>query len=73
MQDYQHLENQPSVKPSPTVHRESFGWGVFFLLVGLGLLAERLGWMPVNTGWFLPVVFIAWGAAKIYGAFTRKE
>lgn len=72
MQESQHLEPQPVVKP-PTVHRESFGWGVFLLLVGLGLLAERVGWMPVNTAWFLPVIFIAWGAAKIYGAFTRTE
>lgn len=73
MQESQLMEPQPVVKPTPTVHRESFGWGVFFLLVGLGLLAERFGWLPVKDGWFLPVIFIAWGASKIYGAFTRKE
>lgn len=72
MQDSIQLEKQPTLKPTPTVHRDSFGWGVFLLLVGLGFLAERVGWLP-TTGWFLPVVFIAWGAAKIYAAFTHKE
>jgi hypothetical protein len=72
MQDYQQLENQPVVKQPSGVRHENFGWGVFLLLVGLGLLAERMGWSPANAGWLLPVVLIAWGAAKIYGAFARQ-
>jgi hypothetical protein len=46
---------------------------VFLLLVGPGLLAERMGWLPANTERFLPIVLIARGAAKIYGAFSRGE
>jgi hypothetical protein len=50
---------------------KGIGCGVFLILVGLGLFAERLGFFPFNTIWFLPAAFIAWGIAEIYDA-TRK-
>lgn len=73
MQNFPQVEPQPNIKPAARVHRESFGWGVFLLLIGLGMLAERMGWMPANAGWLLPVIFIAWGAGKIYGAFANND
>jgi hypothetical protein len=52
---------------------EGLGWGIFLVLVGIGLLADAMGWLPANTEWFLPVVLIAWGAAKIYSAAQRRR
>ena len=48
--------------------RKGIGCGVFFILVGIGLFAERMDWIPFNTAWLLPVVFIAWGISLIFNA-----
>ena len=48
--------------------RKGVGCGVFLILVGIGLLAERLGLFPFTTVWFLPAAFIAWGIAEIVDA-----
>jgi len=48
------------------------GCGVFLILVGIGLFAERMGWFPFSTVWFLPAVFIAWGIGEIYKAITNR-
>jgi hypothetical protein len=49
------------------------GCGVFLILVGVGLFAERMGWMPFNTIWFLPAVFVAWGVAELYEALRKEK
>ena len=43
--------------------RKGIGCGVFLILVGVGLLAERLDWFPFSSRWFLPAAYIAWGIA----------
>ena len=48
------------------------GCGVFLILVGVGLFAERMGWFPFTMVWFLPAAFVAWGIAEIYQA-TRDR
>ena len=52
--------------------KKGIGCGVFLVLVGIGLFAERMAWFPFNTVWFLPAAFIAWGIAEIYKAVTNK-
>ncbi|MDE2385793.1 MAG: hypothetical protein KGO53_14355 [Alphaproteobacteria bacterium] len=62
--------------PDPTTHlpgsghhpdRRGIGFGLFLLLAGLVLLAERIGWLPIGTDWLLPAILIAWGASEVYG------
>ena len=52
--------------------RKGIGCGVFLIIVGVGLFAERMGWFPFSMVWFLPAVFIAWGIGEIYEAITDK-
>ncbi len=52
--------------------REGIGCGVFLILVGVGLFAERMGWFPFSTVWFLPAAFVAWGVAEIVEALRGK-
>ena len=51
---------------------DGIGCGVFLILVGVGLFAERMGWFPFSTVWFLPAAFVAWGIAEIYEALRGK-
>ncbi len=51
---------------------KGIGCGVFLILVGIGLFAERMGWFPFNTVWFLPAAFVAWGMAEIFDAFRNR-
>ena len=51
---------------------KGIGCGVFLILVGVGLFAEKMGWLPFGTAWFLPAVFIAWGIGEIYKAVRNR-
>lgn len=73
MQNIENRENQQTDRQPLASKSEGFGWGLFLLLTGIALLAERVGWFPSDIKWFLPIVLIAWGAAKIYGAFANRE
>lgn len=52
--------------------RKGIGCGVFLILVGVGLFAERMGWFPFSMIWFLPAAFIAWGIAEIVDALRSQ-
>lgn len=52
--------------------RKGVGCGVFLILVGIGLFAERMGWFPFNMVWFLPAAFVAWGIAVLFDVFRGK-
>lgn len=52
--------------------RKGIGCGVFLILVGVGLFAERMGWFPFNMVWFLPAAFVAWGIAVLFDVFRGK-
>lgn len=45
---------------------KGIGWGVFLLLAGGVLLAEKLGWLPNGADWLFPVILIAWGASELF-------
>lgn len=53
-----------------SVPQGSFGFGLFLLLSGVVLLAERTGWLPKDTDWLFPVILIAWGASEVYRRFS---
>ena len=55
-----------------THERKGIGCGVFLIIVGVGIFAERMGWFPFNTVWFLPAAFVAWGIAVIYDAVRSR-
>jgi hypothetical protein len=48
--------------------RRGIGCGVFLIILGVGLFADRMGWFPFNTVWLLPAAFVAWGIGQIYTA-----
>jgi hypothetical protein len=51
---------------SNTPEQKGIGFGLFLLVAGLVLLAERMGWFPAGADWFFPVLLIAWGASELY-------
>ena len=51
--------------------RKGIGCGVFLILVGAGLFADRMGWFPFDAVWFLPAVFVAWGVGELFDAFRK--
>jgi hypothetical protein len=63
-----------SVPPSPASHpaEGGIGFGVFLVLAGLALLAERMGWVPNAFDWLFPVILIAWGASELYRRLGRR-
>lgn len=52
--------------PGPHPDRRGIAFGVFLLLAGSVLLAERVGWLQIHTDWLLPAILIAWGASEVY-------
>jgi hypothetical protein len=48
--------------------KKRLGCGVFLVLVGTTLMAQRLGWIPFDVEWFLPAALIAWGLAEVADA-----
>jgi hypothetical protein len=73
MQNIENHENQQTSRQALADKSGGFGWGIFLLLTGTALLAERVGWFPSDIKWFLPIILIAWGAGKIYAAFANQQ
>ena len=44
---------------------DGLGFGIFLLLAGTALLAERLGWITDSISWGWPFILIAWGISVI--------
>lgn len=57
--------NYPSHGPNREA-KKGIGFGLFLLLAGVALLAQRLGWLPTEADWFFPAILIAWGAGELY-------
>jgi hypothetical protein len=57
--------------PHPHNSRKGIGFGLFLLLAGIVLLAERFGWLPTATDWFFPAILIAWGVGELYQRLSR--
>lgn len=53
-------------------HRGGIGFGVFLVLAGLVLLAERLGWLSNGFDWLFPIVLIAWGLSEFYERISAR-
>jgi hypothetical protein len=58
------MDTTPS--PQSPQLKGGIGFGLFLLLAGFALLAERLGWLPTQGDWFFPAVLIAWGVSELY-------
>jgi hypothetical protein len=58
--------HQGTSSPLPKPEHRGIGFGLFLLLAGGVLLAERLGLLPAGTDWLFPVILIAWGAGELY-------
>ena len=52
--------------------RGGIGCGALLILIGVGIFAERVGWIP-ETDWLLPAVLVALGAGTIYNAVTGRR
>jgi hypothetical protein len=48
----------------------NLGCGLAFVLVGLGLIAQRLGWVPEGD-WIWPVALVGIGVGDLYKAFRK--
>jgi hypothetical protein len=46
--------------------KKGIGFGLFLLLAGVAMLAQRLGWLPTEADWLFPAILIAWGAGELY-------
>ncbi|MGB8813920.1 MAG: hypothetical protein WCC57_12115, partial [Paracoccaceae bacterium] len=55
---------------SPPNARKGIGFGLFLVLAGAVLLAERFGWLPSGSDWFFPAILIAWGVGELYQRLT---
>lgn len=66
-------QSTDTAKPSPeSPQSKGIGFGLFLLLCGLALLAEKLGWLPDGSDWVFPAILIAWGASEIYSRSNRR-
>lgn len=43
------------------------------ILAGLGLFAERAGWIAFDMDWLLPAALVAIGAGMVYKAATNSR
>lgn len=68
MNDIEKASGEHSHAERGKKERKGIGCGIFLIFAGLGLFAERMGWIPFGTVWLLPAVFIAWGIALIFDA-----
>jgi len=48
--------------------KKNIGCGVFLILLGVVLLAERMGWFYLDAVWILPAVIITVGVVKLIDA-----
>ena len=55
----------------PKADGAGLGCGVFLAAAGAMLLAERMGWIPDNVNWLLPVIILSIGVATIVRAVWR--
>jgi hypothetical protein len=58
---------------APHAERHGIGFGLFILLAGCALLAERVGWLPMSTDWLLPAILIAWGLSELYTKMSGSK
>jgi hypothetical protein len=59
-------DSDPKSAMKTQLQPRGIGFGLFLLLTGLVLLAERLGWLPTGADWLFPVILIAWGTSELY-------
>ena len=57
---------------SDGAQRKGIGCGAFLILVGVGMFAERVGWIP-ESDWLLPAALVALGAGVIYNAASGRR
>ena len=50
---------------------DNLGCGITFIIIGVGMLAQNMGWLPKGD-WFWPAVLIGLGIGSLFKAFTRK-
>jgi 2-keto-3-deoxy-galactonokinase len=58
--------------PSAAVEERAnnLGCGLAFLIIGAGMLAQRLGWIPAGD-WIWPAALIGLGVGYLYKAFRK--
>lgn len=49
-------------------NKQSIGCGVVLLLLGLGLIAQKMGWFQLNAEWLVPGALVAAGLVMILDA-----
>ena len=60
------MTDDPANPTNTTPPKPGIGFGVFLVLAGCALLAQRLGFVPKGADWLLPAVLIAWGLGELY-------
>jgi hypothetical protein len=50
---------------------KGIGCGVFLILIGIALVADRMGWISFKAVWFLPAVLIALGVGEVFDALRK--
>lgn len=50
---------------------KGIGCGVFLILIGVALVADRMGWISFKAVWLLPAVLIALGVGEVFDALRK--
>lgn len=51
---------------------EGLGVGLFAVIAGALLIAERLGWIPNNVPWGWPLVLVVFGVVTVARSLKKK-
>jgi hypothetical protein len=51
---------------------DGLGIGIFAVIAGALLMAERLGWIPGNVPWGWPLVLFVFGLVTVARALKKK-
>lgn len=51
---------------------DGLGIGLFAVIAGALLMAERLGWIPANVLWGWPLVLFVFGLVTVARALKKK-
>lgn len=65
-------ENTTSQQGQAPARWDGLGVGLFAVIAGALLIAERLGWIPDNVPWGWPLVLFVFGLVTVARALKKK-
>lgn len=63
---------QGQTPSQPPALWDGLGIGLFAVIAGALLIAERMGWIPNNVPWGWPLVLVVFGVVTVARALKKK-